>query len=162
MDIVIRPYKPEDAAAFAEIHYDAVHKLAKDHYAGYILEDWSGPVDENRLQEIRNSARDERRIMAEAEGRPVGIGCIIPEKAELRACYVHSAYAGKGVGSRIVAELEKIAVDYNVPELQLDASLNAQKFYERNGYSSLGKVMHSSRRSGMSVECVRMKKTIKE
>lgn len=161
MNIVIRPYKPEDARAFAEIHYNAVHKLAKGHYPDHIINDWSASIDDSRIRQIQESASEEIRIVAEVDGRPAGIGCVIPEKSELRACYVHPDYAGRGVGSQIVAALEKIAMDHGARELLLDASLNAKIFYERNGYVSLGKTMHPSRQSGTLVECVRMKKAMK-
>ncbi|HEU4838609.1 MAG TPA: GNAT family N-acetyltransferase [Micavibrio sp.] len=161
MNIVIRPYKPGDARTFAEIHYNAVHKLAKSHYPDHIIDDWSASIDDSRIKQIQDSADEEIRIVAEVDGRPAGIGCVIPEKSELRACYVHPDYARRGVGSQIVAALEKIALDSGAEELLLDASLNAKNFYEKNGYASLGKIMHSSRQSGTLIECMRMKKTMK-
>ncbi len=160
MNLVLRPYKPEDAKSFAEIHYDAVHNLAGEHYSKDVLDDWSYPIDGNRIQQIQETASQEIRIMAEINGVLVGFGSIIPEKSELRSCYVHSKYAGKGIGSKIVGELEKISLDNGVKELVFDASLNAKIFYEKNGYIAVEKVKHSSRRSGRLVDCYKMKKTI--
>lgn len=52
MNIIIRPYKPKDARVFAEIHYEAVHKLAKNHYPDYIVDDWSAPIECVRMKKM--------------------------------------------------------------------------------------------------------------
>ena len=81
MNIVIRPYKPEDARAFAEIHYNAVHQLAKSHYSDHIINDWSAAIDDTRIKQIQDSASEETRVVAEVDGRPAGIGCVVPKKS---------------------------------------------------------------------------------
>lgn len=159
MKISIRPYREEDVKAFAEIHYDAVHELAKEYYSEDILEAWSPKVDEERISRVRESADQETRIMAEADGQPIGLGCIVPQLSELRACYVTSLFTGKGVGRKILQTLENIALNQGCVELSLDSSLNAKDFYEKNGYTVIEKSIHMLS-AGVTIECYKMKKKL--
>lgn len=157
--IVIRPYTPEDVEIFAMIRQNAILHLAKDHYADELVKEWAGEIDEKTFSKIQKSALEEIRIIAAYEGYPAGLGCVIPEKEELRACYVSSYYARKGVGSAIVLALEGIAAKHNVNELHLESSLNARAFYEKNGYRVTEEIEHILD-SGHSMKAYSMTKKI--
>jgi len=160
MKVNIRPYRDDDARAFAEIHYDAVHTLGREHYSQETLDAWSTPINETRLQHIKDTANQEIRIIAEIDGKAIGLGCVVPEKSELRACYVASNFAGKGVGGEIMNALETIAVNGGAKILSLDSSLNAVHFYEKRGYRLIEKATHELR-VGVLIDCYKMKKTFK-
>ncbi len=53
---------------------------------------------------------------------------------EVRAVYVHPAFARQGVGTALYADLERAAREHGVASLGLWASLNAVAFYERQGF----------------------------
>src|SRR4029079_12736824 len=77
---------------------------------------------------------NEIRLMAEIDGEPVGIGVLVVSKSELRACYVAPSSARRGVGSALVAELERIARHHGSAYLQLESSITAEPFYLALGY----------------------------
>ena len=94
------------------------------------------PTDEN-LRRLALNADREIRLVAELDGRPVGIGAVVPESSELRAVYVAPEGTRQGCGSALVREIERIARDHGVARLTLHASLNAEPFYAAVGYEAL-------------------------
>jgi putative acetyltransferase len=87
----------------------------------------------------------------------VGFGCVIPSKQEIRTIYVDSVFARQGVGSKILAYLEELALRHGTDKLYLDASLNAEKFYSRHGYSVIERATRRLN-SGISMGCVKISK----
>lgn len=96
-------------------------------------------------------------VVAEVDGRVAGFGdvtgvdpndydVVAEERAdatgEVRAVYVHPDFARRGVGSALLAELERRARDRGFETLVLTASLNAVPFYERRGYAAVTTVTH--------------------
>ena len=61
---------------------------------------------------------------------------------EVRAVYVHPDFARRGVGSALLAELERRARDRGFETLVLTASLNAVPFYEHRGYEAVTTVTY--------------------
>jgi ribosomal protein S18 acetylase RimI-like enzyme len=43
----------------------------------------------------------------------------------------------KGIGKKLMQACEKTAKEYNLPEIQLDAQLNAEGFYKHLGYTNI-------------------------
>jgi putative acetyltransferase len=76
----------------------------------------------------------EVRFIAELDEIPVGIGALVVERSELRACYVVPHAARQGCGSAIVREIERVAREKGLTRLDLAASLNAEPFYAAHGY----------------------------
>ena len=81
----------------------------------------------------------------------VGIGRIhfIDKLGQIRYMAVKNKFSRKGLGSKIVLALEKIAVENNSKKIFLNSRENAIQFYEKNGYlkvkrvkSSFGSIVH--------------------
>lgn len=89
----------------------------------------------------------------------MGFGSIVPESEELRAVYVHARAGRCGVGSAILEQLELLAVSHGCAQLQMDASVNAEAFYRRNGYIVVERGIHRLS-SGHDMACVKMRKTL--
>jgi GNAT superfamily N-acetyltransferase len=82
---------------------------------------------------------------ATLDGRVVGVGRLDlqPERAkgpsaQLRFFAVDADTRGTGVGRALLAELERLARDYRVRYLWMEARQEALGFYERCGYSDIG------------------------
>jgi len=56
---------------------------------------------------------------------------------EITGMYVHPDAAGKGVGTRLLTELERFGKQASVQSLGLWASLNAVPFYNIHGYETI-------------------------
>jgi putative acetyltransferase len=98
-------------------------------------------------------------LIAELDGEPVGLGSLVVDNAELRACYVVPEAARRGVGSALVTEMERIARDRGLTHLELHASINAELFYTRLGYETLERKDHVLR-SGLRMAAVKMRKNL--
>lgn len=76
-------------------------------------------------------------MVCEADGIPVGVGRVHfnnETEAQIRSMAVEEEWRGKGIGSIVLEELEKIAIDKSAREIILHARENAVKFYAKNGY----------------------------
>lgn len=90
----------------------------------------------------------------------MGIGALVLAKSELRACYVAPQAARRGVGSALVHELERIARDNGLANVQMDSSVTAEPFYLAHGYNVRGRGEHTLS-SGQRMACVKMEKALK-
>ena len=96
--------------------------------------------------------------LPEIDGESVGIGAIVVSKSELRACYVAPHAARRGVGTALVAEIERLAREHHLDHLQLESSTTAEPFsalgyqVERRGEHRLS--------SGVSMAAVKMRKPL--
>ena len=104
------------------------------HYTPEAIAGWIVPVTDETLRDLVRNPDREIRLVAELEDQVVGIGALILERAELRACYVVPEAARRGCGTALVREMERIAREHGLARLQLAASLNAEPFYAANGY----------------------------
>ena len=98
-------------------------------------------------------------VAVDSSGLILGFGSIVPSNDELRAVYVRSEHARKGVGRAILRLLEDIAREADLKELRMDASMNAEAFYKANGFISEAPGEHTMS-SGGRMACVRMRKSL--
>jgi putative acetyltransferase len=148
-----------DAAAMARTHYSAVHVSAASAYPPDVLDIWSPAPSEIRNEAFREAMRGGRELFVVAEdgSSVIGFGSIVPDSNELRSVYVNADIAGRGVGSAILKALEILAAARGCPELQFEASRNAESFYARNGYISIAQGTHRLS-GGREMACITMRK----
>ena len=157
MPVVVRPIRLTEAATFLQIHHRAVRGLAAAHYPSPVIEAWTAPLSEERF--LANPDQ-EIRLIADLDGEAVGYGALVLETGEVRACYVVPEAARKGVGTALVRELERIAIQHGVARLDLLSSVNAEPFYAALGYESTEATDHVLR-SGQVMAAVKMSKTLR-
>ncbi len=125
MEIVVRKMRDGDARSFLEVHHAAVRGIAAKDYSRAVIEDWAPlPIAETAIEGILANPDNEIRLIAEIDGEIVGIGALVLERNELRACYVTPDTSRKGVGSAIVQEIEEIAREHG---LSLDVTKRSQR-----------------------------------
>ena len=79
-------------------------------------------------------------VVARADGHPVGCGALRPldaSTAEVKRMYTRSDYRRQGVAQAILAEIERLALEFGYTSLQLQTGPlqpEAVKLYERVGY----------------------------
>jgi len=132
--VTVRPLATDEGRTYLEIVNRAIRGLAADHYPADVIERWTVPVTDETVRNLMQNTDHEIRLIAELNGRPAGIGALIVERSELRACYVSPDAARHGCGSALVCEIERLARENGLTRLELAASLNAEPFYARLGY----------------------------
>jgi putative acetyltransferase len=156
MTIRVRRMRREDARRFLEVHHVAVRGLAAKDYPWAVIRDWAPlPITDTAIERFLANADKEIRLVAEMEGEIVGIGALVLDPAELRACYVLPSATRQGVGSAIVRAVERIARKQRVASLHLVASVNSEPFYAALGYKVRKRGEHVLQ-SGRRMACVRM------
>jgi putative acetyltransferase len=134
MTFAVRPLRADEGRIYLEIVNSAIHGLAVSHYTPEAIDGWVVPVTDETVQDLMLNADHEIRLVAELDGCAVGIGALILERSELRACYVSPDVARRGCGSALVHEIERLARENGLTRLELAASLNAEFFYAAHGY----------------------------
>ena len=157
---MIRPAKIEDALGILTAHHSAVHTTAAKDYPIETLEVWSSSVTPERVARyLQNSLPNETTVVAEVEGEISGFGAIVETLNQLRAVYVSAEFAGLGVGSKILARLEQMAIKRGCAELSMHSSVTAAEFYHRHGYEELERSSHSLR-PDIKMASVKMRKSL--
>ncbi len=158
--VVVREMRPEDARAFLEVHHAAVRGTAAKDYPLAVIDGWAPmPLADDAIERVRANHDHEYRLIAEMDGRVVGIGSLVFENFELRACYVAPEAGRKGVGSALVREIERAARKKGLLFLELDSSVTAEPFYRREGYEVSERGEHILR-NGQRMACVKMRKSL--
>jgi len=161
-NIKIKSVGSESADQIVDIHFDAVHKgNASLFYSKEILNDWSPPVSEHRVNEFRRKISETQPIavIAYDDELPVGFGIFDLKHQRIGAIYVKSAYNNRHFGVSLLNNIEKIAIQNGCEKLHLDSSLNARGFYEKHGYVSISEGFFSLP-SGTQMQSVSMSKML--
>jgi putative acetyltransferase len=160
MPVTVRRMRAQDARSFLEVHHAAVRRLAAADYPPDVIDAWAPlPISDEAVDRVAAASAGQIRLVAEIGGEIVGIGEIVPELNELRACYVIPKAARQGVGSALVREIEHIARAHGLAHLQLDASLTSEPFYLSLGYTVRERGEHVLS-SGLTMACAKMAKRL--
>lgn len=157
--LTVRLLRDDELPAYLAIVNAAISGLTGGVYSAETLRSWQVPITGAALDELRRNDDHEIRFLAEMDGDAVGIGALVVEGAELRACYVLPAAARRGVGSAIINAIEQRARAQGLDRLTVVASLNAEPFYAARGYMvrERGALQLTD---GQSMAAVRMSKSL--
>lgn len=123
----IRPYRPSDCGAMAELFYTTVHTVNADDYTPRQLDAWAdGQVD---LAAWDRSFRAHCTLVAEEGGALIGFGDITAG-GYLDRLYVHHMHQRQGVASALCDRLEETVEG----PVTTHASITARPFFEKRGY----------------------------
>ena len=136
MAMVVRALRPGEERRYLEIVNSAIQGLASHHYPPDAIAGWLVPETDDNVRDLIANADREIRLVAELDGVPSGIGALVVERSELRACYVSPGAARRGCGRLLVEEIERIARAHGLTRLDVASSLNAEPFYARLGYQA--------------------------
>lgn len=161
--VITQLYSPsvEEVKSMRGVHYAAVRQTGAAVYPPEVLDAWSRrPDDEIRIEGMKKwiESPESCFVVAKIGDRIVGFGQFVLD-GELRAVYVHPAFGRQGIGGRLLAALEEWAITMGISQLHLDASLNAEAFYQRHGFEVVEYGQHQLR-SGLLMDCVKMRKIL--
>ena len=157
----IRPAAESDAPRILAVHRVAVLRTAVSAYGLDILNAWAAGSDPDSVREMGRiiASQAELVMVADAGGVVVGFGSIVPALEELRAIYVHPNFGRRGIGGRILGALQQLARHHQMRILRMDASINAEDFYLKHGFDSIGRGEHVLQ-NGARMACIRMQKAL--
>ena len=112
------------------------------------------PFKQPKITEQDDAGTEDFPIMVcEVDGFPIGVGrahFISEHEAQIRSISVEPEWEGKGIGSIVLKELEKIVTEKGARKIIIHARNSAIEFYKKNGYkevepsyTSFGEVEHT-------------------
>ena len=76
-------------------------------------------------------------MVCEVDGIPIGVGrahFISEDEAQIRSISVEEEWLGRGIGSMVLKELEKIVKAKGAKRIIIHSRSNAVEFYKKHGY----------------------------
>jgi putative acetyltransferase len=130
-DLVVRSFRDEDTQATAQIFFDAVHIGSKEYYNLAQRNAWAAKAPD--VNEWRKRLRGQNAFVAEVNSKPAGF-MTIAANGNIDLAFVAPAFAGKGVAKALYDVVETEALQLGVTQLHTEASFQARKFLERQGW----------------------------
>jgi len=170
----VRVATEDDIEAIRRVHEASIRGLGPETYdieqvdawaAGVESADYAAVTDEGYYYTVAEEGSGEAAAVVGfgtlARDEPDGYAAEVD--AEVTAVYVHPDVAREGVGTALLADLERRAREEGIDRLGLTASTNAVAFYEAHGYWRVRERGHEfSGHEGTGVEgtVVEMVKTL--
>jgi putative acetyltransferase len=131
--LAVRPFLPADVPLLAEIFRASIEGLTGDEYDDAQRGAWAAAADDEESFAARLAGQ--LTLLGTLGGSPVGFASLkVPDHIDM--LYVHPAAAGQGVGTMLVAALEKLAAARGASRLNADVSDSAHDFFKRCGFAA--------------------------
>src|SRR5471032_3660789 len=127
----LRPFLAADTPILAAIFVASIEQLTGDDYSEAQQQAWAGVADDE--EEFGKRLASELTLIATLQNSPVGFASL-KGADHIDMLYVHPAAAGQGVASMLCEALEKLAGGRGAKSLTVDASDNAEGFFQKRGY----------------------------
>lgn len=153
----IRKASQADKENISKLHAASIRKLCCNHYSPTQLKSWTNVLTPN----VYDQALEEKIFLVACTPQQdlLGMGILDIDHAEISAIYIHPDHVGRGVGSKLLNELEKIARDKENLKITVHSTLNAKGFYKINGYLEQEITFHNLP-NGARLDCVLMFKNL--
>jgi GNAT superfamily N-acetyltransferase len=149
--MVFRPAQAGDGEAVFNVTRFSVAGLASDHYSRDQIANWMGERTPAFYEDVIATGR---MVVVERGGAIVAY--VDAEPGEVTRLFVLPDAAGKGVGARLLKMgIEAARLGHDGP-VKLEATINAQSFYERHGFKPVGRGHFSHGAGGVPIEIVHM------
>ncbi len=151
----LRPFLAADTPVLAAIFAAAIEELTGDDYSEAQQQAWASAADDE--EQFGKRLGGELTLIATLQNSPVGFAAL-KGADHIDMLYVHPSAVGQGVASMLVEALEKLAGGRGAKSLKVDASDNAQEFFEKRGY--VGKQRNTVTVNGEWLANTTMQKTL--
>ncbi|MHC5819751.1 MAG: GNAT family N-acetyltransferase [Nostoc sp.] len=156
-EISFRSAQETDAWVLSAIHIAAIKALPATLYTQKELLAWRNYRDKPDGSNILKSMKVESFWVAIEGDFIIGFASFIVD--ELMGLYVHPKYQGKGIGRALVQNFCDQATEQGIDKVITTASLYAEGFYLRMGFTAIQRTPHYLR-SGVVVPVIQMSKTL--
>jgi GNAT superfamily N-acetyltransferase len=135
MIIDIRAFKPDDAQQVASLIRKALREVNSADYPPEVITSLCDHFAPETLCEL---ALRRDVLVAVVDGAVVGTASI--EESVVYTVFVHPQYHGRGIGTRLMKEIEELAVALGYSVIRTPASLTAVGFYTKLGYHEIERI----------------------
>jgi GNAT superfamily N-acetyltransferase len=131
--ITFRAARPGEGQAVFDLTHRSVGGLAAQHYTPEQIAGWMG---ERTPAFYESLIANGRMVVALRAGRVVGF--VDADPGEVTRLFVLPDAAGLGIGRRLLDRGIEIARAGHSGPIRLEATLNAERFYQRHGFVTVG------------------------
>lgn len=153
---VVRSARESDVDEIFRVHSESIRTLCRERYGEREIAAW---IAFRPSESYRAAFASRELFVAEWQGEIVGFGQLDPRRGEIEACYVAPEAIRCGIGSALLVRMEDEARRRGHSVVHLNATLNAESFYERMGYRWLGPARHRVA-ADVELDCMRMEKAL--
>jgi putative acetyltransferase len=153
--VAVRPYRAGDAGSLVQIFFAAVHELGRVKYDEAQIRAWAPCIPAPSEWEAR--MRLNETFVAERNTDLVGF-IELERDGHLSMLYRSPGISGSGVTEALYRVVETRARELGIPKIRTEASLLAESFFARHGYSL--DLRESVERNGVFLPRVRMSKVL--
>lgn len=147
----LRPARPGDGAAVFSVTHESVRGLARGAYSPEQIEGWMGARTPAFYEGLIAQGR-----MVVAERKGVVVGFVDAEPGEVTRLFLLPQVAGAGLGRRLLEVGIAAAQAGHDGPIRLESTRNAEGFYRRHGFVTVGLGHFSHGLGGEPIEIVRM------
>ena len=133
-DFPLRPFLPGDTMALRELFAQSIEELTAEDYDEDQRIAWASVAEDADAFARRLAGM--LTLVVQIDGEYRGFASLKDNKT-IDMLFVHPYYAGEGVGTALIAALEKIAAARGADTISADASETAQGFFEKRGYQAM-------------------------
>ena len=136
MNVEVRDATPADAPAVADLFYLTILNVNTRDYSRGQVEAWAGPGPDSEMWSERIASDDNvrRMFIASWSGRVVGFAELEVD-GHIDTLYVHHEFQGRGTASQLLDRIEAGAQRLGITRLVTEASITAEPFFRRKGFS---------------------------
>jgi putative acetyltransferase len=157
--VSLRRAVAEDAGEMARVQVEALREQGEEYYTEKQLTSLA-PTDygPELISDTVFEDRDTYAVVAEQANEFAGFAVLHTSDGYLAGIFVDPYYAGAGIGTALVEEIEQHARENNVDQLSVIASLNAVGFYKSAGFTKTEETEVS--REATTIPAVEMEKKL--
>lgn len=150
--MIIRKARIEDARQISRMVCDCLRYVVSKDYPKKQIDNLSYYYKTKRLRE--KTLRDDRvkKVLVDENNKILAFGVINIFEREFCALYVKHTIHNKGLGTKMLGHLEEIAIKSGVKELLVYSTLTSEKYYRRNGYIKIKKII--SKKNGPAMTSI--------
>lgn len=151
--LTFRQLTVDDGPEAVELFRAAVIAQGAKGYSDQQAEQWSRAMTLERWADRCQQCRVEAAVQGD---RIAGYAAMDEEDGHITLCYVHPDFFGQGIGAILLRRAAERAVELGLSRLYLESSLNANGFYLKQGFVSLGE--EEIPNSGMTYTVIHMER----
>ena len=129
----IRPATQADAPALLRVRHDAILGIS---FAGATQDQLRRWAERRDIDWMVHAMRGRQTWAATVDGEIVS--WIAIKNDGLEGLYTDPRHSGCGIGSSLLQFVEGVLKDRGIERILVDASINAESFYRRHGYKTVG------------------------
>ena len=133
----MRPLTDQDIPKVQELFRSTVLTVNSKDYTKEEVKDWTSCGDSiEHWKEL--FAKNDYIGALDGQGNIIGFSSMDSD-GHLHSMFVHENWQGRGVATRLLSEVEKMAQKYGVGKIHTEVSITARSFFEKHGYKTMKK-----------------------